>query len=383
LAGPYGFVAIWFGLWTLATLSVDWARALRRRRDAGFGRAAISLFRDNPKRFGGHLVHVGVALSFLGFAGEAGKILKKDVILAPMERIVVGSDEVTFLGTAERWVPKEGYAAVRSSFLVRDVGAALPDAAVRQVAARVPTASVTVGEGPEVRVRFPEAAAAALLRAEIAAATVWSRDYRLVRADPERLELKLAPAQLETLSAVPQALQRRVRSIQALGQEVGGRLSVAMARGEPVLTVRAVDAALFEALQRGIETPDGPWLAARIDADRPDEVRVVPRGVGRVLQPEIRFYLKSENPTTEVAIETRPLADLYLAASPGQGSESVNLTAMQNPMMASLWLGSLVLLVFGYVLVVPMARSGIRDECVADPDAGGDAVAVPSAEEEA
>ncbi|HON25867.1 MAG TPA: cytochrome c-type biogenesis CcmF C-terminal domain-containing protein, partial [Myxococcota bacterium] len=60
-----------------------------------------------------------------------------------------------------------------------------------------------------------------------------------------------------------------------------------------------------------------------------------------------------ENPTTEVAIESSLLADLYLAASPGQGSEAVNLTVMQNPLMASLWVGSLVLLVFGTLLVVP------------------------------
>jgi cytochrome c-type biogenesis protein CcmF len=380
-AGPYGFVAIWFGLWTLATLGVDWVRAVRRRRKLGSWRAATSLFRDNPKRFGGHLVHVGVALSFLGFAGEAGKILKKDVILAPMERIVVGSQEVTFLGTAERWVPQEGYAAVRSSFLVRPVAAPLPDAVVKAVADRVPGATVARGDGAELWLTFADVAEAARLRAGIAASTSWARDYRLVRADPERLELKLAPAQLETLSAVPQSLQRRVRSLQALAGEVGDRLAVSTARGEPLLTVRAADAAMFAAIQDGMASTGAPWMAGRIEPGQPDVVRVVPADAGRVMQPEIRFYLKSENPTTEVAIDSGPLADLYLAAAPGQGVESVNLTAMQNPMMASLWLGSLVLLAFGYLLVVPLARSAVRDDCAdaegmaeeggASPPAGG------------
>ncbi len=380
-AGPYGFVAIWFGLWTLATLSVDWARAIRRRRSINPWRAAVSLFRDNPKRFGGHLVHVGVALSFLGFAGEAGKILKKDVILAPMERIVVGSHEVTFLGTAERWVPREGYAAVKSSFLVRPIGTPLPQAALQDLAAGVGDGTVQAGEGAELRVTFADDDGAARLLARIAASTSWARDFRLVRSDPERLELQLAPSQLETLRAVPQSFQRRMRAAQDLSRELGGRLSVAPARGEPVLTVRAADRGMFDALQTGLEATERPWLAARIDPERPTEVRVVPRGAGRVLRPEIRFYLKSENPTTEVAIESRVLADLYLAASPGQGSESVNLTAMQNPMMASLWLGSLVLLVFGYLLVVPFARSGLRDECVADGEVPADPSAQGSGEE--
>ncbi|OQC35627.1 MAG: hypothetical protein BWX66_01545 [Deltaproteobacteria bacterium ADurb.Bin058] len=124
-------------------------------------------------------------------------------------------------------------------------------------------------------------------------------------------------------------------------------------RGEPVINIKADDQTIFDALIAGMESTNHPWLASMIDTENPLKVKVLVQGVGSVLTPEIRFYLKSENPTTEVAIESSLLSDLYLAASPGQGSEAVNLTVMQNPLMASLWVGSLVLLVFGTLLVVP------------------------------
>jgi len=72
------------------------------------------------------------------------------------------------------------------------------------------------------------------------------------------------------------------------------------------------------------------------------------------MTPEVRFYLRSENPTTEVAIEPGFWSDLYLAATPARGVGSVNLTAMDHPMMTVLWLGALVVLVVTAVLAWPL-----------------------------
>jgi cytochrome c biogenesis factor len=356
-AGPYALFAIWFGLWTIATLTVDWIDSIKRKKGMNPLKASIKLFVDNPKRFGGHLVHLGVALSFIGFAGEAGKLLQKNVVLEPMEGIVLGSQEVTFIGSFEHWQPAEGYASVKSAFLVRPIKASIRPKVLASVAKQVDAVSVEPGDGSEVVITLKSEQQAAALRAEIAASTSWANDYRLVRSDPENLEIQLAPAQLETLRVVPQSFNRRVRAAQALASELGNRISVTPGRGEPVINIKADDQTIFDALIAGMESTNHPWLASMIDTENPLKVKTLVQGVGSVLTPEIRFYLKSENPTTEVAIESSLLSDLYLAASPGQGSEAVNLTVMQNPLMASLWVGSLVLLVFGTLLVVPFRGS--------------------------
>ena len=356
-AGPYALFAIWFGLWTIATLTVDWIDSIKRKKGMNPLKASIKLFVDNPKRFGGHLVHLGVALSFIGFAGEAGKLLQKNVVLEPMEGIVLGSQEVTFIGSFEHWQPAEGYASVKSAFLVRPIKASIRPKVLASVAKQVDAVSVEPGDGSEVVITLKSEQQAAALRAEIAASTSWANDYRLVRSDPENLEIQLAQAQLETLRVVPQSFNRRVRAAQALASELGNRISVTPGRGEPVINIKADDQTIFDALIAGMESTNHPWLASMIDTENPLKVKTLVQGVGSVLTPEIRFYLKSENPTTEVAIESSLLSDLYLAASPGQGSEAVNLTVMQNPLMASLWVGSLVLLVFGTLLVVPFRGS--------------------------
>jgi hypothetical protein len=153
----------------------------------------------------------------------------------------------------------------------------------------------------------------------------------------------------------------------------GERITVRMgARNDPTLTVAALDAEAFDAFLAGWQgnANDSVILAARADAKDPTVVEVVPEGVGDVMTPEVRYYLKSENPTTEVEIDPGLLTDMYLAATPAQGAGEVNLTAMDHPMMTSLWLGAVIALLAGGALIAPVRRR--RDPvAVAQPDGEG------------
>ena len=77
------------------------------------------------------------------------------------------------------------------------------------------------------------------------------------------------------------------------------------------------------------------------------------RQVG-TLQPEKRFYKKPEQPTTEVAIRSRPGADLYLVlGSYDEASKMATIQAYINPLVSWLWLGGVVLALGTVVTIVP------------------------------
>jgi cytochrome c-type biogenesis protein CcmF len=371
LGGYYGAIAVVLSLWLLATIAVDWTRAVRRRRQgarkANIGRTMLGLFRDNPKRFGGHLVHIGVALSFLGFAGEGAKIQKKNIILEPLERVQLGSEEIVYLGLHDRWQPNGSYSAARAEFVLHPIGKPLPAQSMKDLLAWLPAdAVVEPAEPPEVRVRFPDEAAAQDFLVHATAAAKLARDFQVRDMDPASRRVRLAPARLETVRVVPDSFHRLMGQLQGLVVATGGRMRVNAARGEPLLVVETSDDRLFEALASGLSREKRPPVIAVVSDPRdPTMVRVVPRRSGPVLRPEVRFFLKSENPTTEVSIRMGLWSDLYLAMSPGQRTQSVSVSLMLNPMMLWLWAGSFFLLFFAGLLVVPWSRG--------EPTEAGDA----------
>jgi hypothetical protein len=226
------------------------------------------------------------------------------------------------------------------------------------VRAATGAASVESADAPELTLVFPDAEAARVVYAGAFARTVAAHDLKLVRVDEAARELHLAPRQLETLRVVPKGFHRMTEELQGLVAAVGQeRLSLRTTRGDPLLVLAATDDAVFRSLVAALGAPDAsPVRAARYDAKRPEAVRVIPAGVGLTLLPETRYYVKSENPTTEVDIDTGLLSDLYLASTPGQGSEAMNLTAMVNPLMSGVWVGALILVVAGFALALPAGR---------------------------
>ncbi len=90
-----GLVA--FNLAVVAQEVVRGVRARRRGKDEGIAVALFRLIAKSRRRYGGYLVHVGVAVMFLGFAGQSWDA-KKEASLKPGERLVIEEYELTYLG---------------------------------------------------------------------------------------------------------------------------------------------------------------------------------------------------------------------------------------------------------------------------------------------
>jgi len=76
----------------LATIVQEFVRGAKVRRDAtgtDIATALIALVGRSKRRYGGYIVHVGVVLIFLGFAGEGFK-LEEQALLKPGEQVTVG-----------------------------------------------------------------------------------------------------------------------------------------------------------------------------------------------------------------------------------------------------------------------------------------------------
>ncbi|MEA2374512.1 MAG: cytochrome c-type biosis protein CcmF [Thermoleophilaceae bacterium] len=84
----------------LAVVTQEFARGAAARRtmaDESWPAAAISLVARNRRRYGGYLVHAGIALLFLGVAASSGFHSQKDVRLAPGQTTMVNGYRVRYV----------------------------------------------------------------------------------------------------------------------------------------------------------------------------------------------------------------------------------------------------------------------------------------------
>ena len=168
----YG-IPIWasglcFALCAFVTVTIgqEFWRAAQVRRDAtgtDVLTALVGLFARSRRRYGGYVVHLGIVLVFLGFAG-AGFEIEEDLALRPGEAATVGPYTVTFVGlnltddaqkqmmTARVDVAKNGVAA-GSLFPAKHFYHGRTDEPTTEVALRRGPAEdlyvVLVGQNPE------------------------------------------------------------------------------------------------------------------------------------------------------------------------------------------------------------------------------------------
>ena len=94
---PYALVCFAMGAFVTVTITSEFHRGVRARRahrGGGYGAALADLVLRNTRRYGGYVVHLGIVLLFLGFAGNA---FNRDVIadLNPGETTRIGPYSVT------------------------------------------------------------------------------------------------------------------------------------------------------------------------------------------------------------------------------------------------------------------------------------------------
>jgi cytochrome c-type biogenesis protein CcmF len=81
-----------------------WRGAAARRVMTGeaWPQAFSRLFGRNRRRYGGYLVHAGIAVLFLGVAASSAFVDQRDVRLSPGDRIQVGDYDVTYVRATAR-----------------------------------------------------------------------------------------------------------------------------------------------------------------------------------------------------------------------------------------------------------------------------------------
>jgi cytochrome c-type biogenesis protein CcmF len=80
-----------------------------------------------------------------------------------------------------------------------------------------------------------------------------------------------------------------------------------------------------------------------------------------VLVPELRFYKKNKETTTEVALRMGQREDLYLIlAGIDESGKKASMKVFVNPLQVWLWYGAIIMVIGGIVVAVPVARGAAR-----------------------
>jgi cytochrome c-type biogenesis protein CcmF len=99
------------GAFVLAVVVLELARgAAARRAMAGEAppRALVNLVRRNRRRYGGYIVHVGMAVLFVGVAASSAFQHARDVQLSPGQRTSVGGYDITYVKATSRISQRAG-----------------------------------------------------------------------------------------------------------------------------------------------------------------------------------------------------------------------------------------------------------------------------------
>jgi cytochrome c-type biogenesis protein CcmF len=76
-----------------------------------------------------------------------------------------------------------------------------------------------------------------------------------------------------------------------------------------------------------------------------------------VMAPELRFYPKNKETTTEVALRMSQREDLYLIlAGVDETGTKASMKVFINPLQVWLWYGAIIMVVGGFVVAIPVAR---------------------------
>jgi len=80
-----------------------------------------------------------------------------------------------------------------------------------------------------------------------------------------------------------------------------------------------------------------------------------------VLVPELRFYKKNKETTTEVALRMGQREDLYLIlAGIDESGKKASMKVFVNPLQVWLWYGAIIMVVGGIVVAVPVAKGATK-----------------------
>lgn len=97
--GIYSLICIFGSLFVLITILTEFYRgtvARAKRKGTNIFRAFFSLVWRNKRRYGGHIVHIGIVMVFIGIMGSTGFKTKLEKSLAKGESFQIGRYTVTY-----------------------------------------------------------------------------------------------------------------------------------------------------------------------------------------------------------------------------------------------------------------------------------------------
>jgi cytochrome c-type biogenesis protein CcmF len=97
---PLALALFVFAAFALTALAQEFAKGVAARRTLAGGsvpRALVAIVSRNRRRYGGYLVHAGIAVLLIGVAASSSFQTSRDVFLSPGESAVVGDYEVRYV----------------------------------------------------------------------------------------------------------------------------------------------------------------------------------------------------------------------------------------------------------------------------------------------
>ena len=366
LSDVYAFISIWFCLFVLTGVVTEFWRggAIRKRRhEGGMIRNMLALMVKSKRRYGGYVIHVGAALAFLGFTGAAFKSTTPETPLHLGEGVDCGSYRLTYTSMTDEYRLGEGYGATTASVVALRSGETVPVSEVDRVSAFLESRTEstfhvsTEVNNPKILVRFSDAEERDWIVQELYLAGPMRDRFEMVNEDPanNRLWFTFRDKNLIQLQVGPRMMHKHLNDVRrVLGGLRYGAASVQATPGQARFSVAWGDVEDYNKA-RGIMRADPPIEGLLMAKNNPvtDVLEVVTSGTGRVLLPEVRFYRKHGNPTTEVATWDRGYEELYLAMRPDFGEPHIQLLSVVNPLINLLWLGTLIMFLGGIFLLFP------------------------------
>jgi cytochrome c-type biogenesis protein CcmF len=102
MATTYPFITVALAAFNVSVVVQEFGRGIRARqrssKDENAFVAMWHLIAKSRRRYGGYIVHVGIAVMFLGFAGRAWGV-DKEVSMRPGESTEIAEYKVTYIGT--------------------------------------------------------------------------------------------------------------------------------------------------------------------------------------------------------------------------------------------------------------------------------------------
>jgi cytochrome c-type biogenesis protein CcmF len=101
---PWAFALFVFAAFALTGLAQEfWSGAAARRKTSGgsFAGALVAVVARNRRRYGGYIVHIGVAVLLIGIAASSSFQTNRDVTLRPGQSTVVDGRKITYVRPTE------------------------------------------------------------------------------------------------------------------------------------------------------------------------------------------------------------------------------------------------------------------------------------------